>query len=520
MASFRTVVPLMVVIGVVLMTSQPDAQDAWAPMDAKAVLQGVVKNMGGDVVRTVEITGTGYISEVGQNSIPGFDWPQYDVTAYTKAIDYGARSSSERITRRRGDPRRLGGGARIDGEQQLQRFSNDRYAWNVQGNATTPLLPTPAEIRQLDIWVMSPHGFLKAAMAAKDLTAHRRPARAAPRTQGDKPQTVLSFTIGKYKIDGFLSEDNLLVDRVRTWVANPVLGDMTYEIEFRDYKDFGGLKYPGIIHQHQGDGRPVKEAELAWHGARDAYNIEITKVQTNIAVPAIGVPETVKQAAVAPVRVDVRKLADGVWFMGGGELNSVAVEFSDFIAVIEAPIDEARSIAVINEVHKAIPRKPIKYIVNTHHHFDHAGGLRTYLAEGAVVITQKENLEFYETVFLTLMPRTMQPDRMSLENDWMRPTFEVVNQQYSLTDGTGGRILELYKTGGHSTNMLMAYLPKVKILVEADLYMPRGPQALAPKNFVQMVQRQGLDVQQVVSLHGPVTQWSEVIASIGKTASN
>ena len=518
MASSRTTVPLMVVVGLVLMAGTPGAQDAWAPMDAKAVLQAVVKNMGGDTVRTVEITGSGYISEVGQNGIPTYDWPQYDVTAYTKTIDYGARSSREQITRRRGDPRRLGGGARIEGEQQLQRLVVDKVAWDVLGSTTTPVASTPAEIRQMDIWLMSPHGFLKAAMAAKDLTAHRRPARAAPRTQGDRPQTVLSFTMGRYKIDGFLSDDNLRVDRVRTWVANPVLGDMTYETEFRGYKDFGGIKYPGIIHQHQGDGRPVKEAELAWHGARDAFNIEITKVQTNVPVAAIAVPAAVQKAAITPVRVDARKLADGIWFMGGGDLNSLAVEFSDFIAVIEAPIDEARSIAVINETHRVIPKKPIKYVVNTHHHFDHAGGLRTYVAEGAIVITQKENVEFYETVFLTLMPRTMQPDRMSIANDWMRPTFETVNQQYSLTDGTGGRILELYKTGGHSTYMLLAYLPKEKILVEADLLNPRGPRALAPKNFVQMVQRQGFDVQQVVSLHGPVTPWSELVASIGKSS--
>src|SRR5262245_34138444 len=118
MSSLRRILPLHIVVGLVLMTGRPGAQDFWAPMDAKAVLQAIVKNMGGDTVRTIEITGSGYISDVGQNSIPGFDWPQYDVTAYTKTIDYGARASREQITRRRGDPRRLGGGARIDGEQQ------------------------------------------------------------------------------------------------------------------------------------------------------------------------------------------------------------------------------------------------------------------------------------------------------------------------------------------------------------------------------------------------------------------
>lgn len=97
-----------------------------------------------------------------------------------------------------------------------------------------------------------------------------------------------------------------------------------------------------------------------------------------------------------PLKVEVQKVAQGVWYLTGGSHHSVAVEFKDHVVVVEAPWNEERSLAVIAEVKKTIPGKPIKYVVNTHHHFDHSGGLRTYVAEGATVITHEMNKAFYE----------------------------------------------------------------------------------------------------------------------------
>ena len=101
----------------------------------------------------------------------------------------------------------------------------------------------------------------------------------------------------------------------------------------------------------------------------------------------------------APV-VATEKIAEGIYNVaGGGATASVAVEFADFITVLEAPLSEARSLAVIEEVKKLIPNKPIKYLVNTHHHFDHSSGLRTYVAEGAIIVTHDVNKAFYQKTF-------------------------------------------------------------------------------------------------------------------------
>ena len=96
----------------------------------------------------------------------------------------------------------------------------------------------------------------------------------------------------------------------------------------------------------------------------------MTNIQANVAVPAITVPDAVRQAKVPPVKVESQKLADGVWLVAGGTHNSLAVEFRDYVTVVEAPLNEERSLAVIAEVNKLVPGKPIRYLVNTDHHWE------------------------------------------------------------------------------------------------------------------------------------------------------
>ena len=161
--------------------------------------------------------------------------------------------------------------------------------------------------------------------------------------------------------------------------------------------------------------------------------------------------------------VRTQKIANGVYYLTGGTHHSVVVEFADHLAVIEAPQNEARSLAVIKEIRKSVGKKPIRYIINTHHHFDHSGGLRTYVEEGATVITQEINKAFYEKVLSPTAPRTLNPDGLALEKKKI-PTLniETVADKKVLMDKT--RTLELYVIKGspHNDGILMAYLPAEK----------------------------------------------------------
>jgi glyoxylase-like metal-dependent hydrolase (beta-lactamase superfamily II) len=295
---------------------------------------------------------------------------------------------------------------------------------------------------------------------------------------------------------------------------------MLYETRYSDYKDFGGVKFPAVIHHHEGDDR--------LNQGHNALEIRVTSVQPNVSLPALAVPDVVKAPA-PPVRVESQKLADGVWLLGGGSHNSVAVEFRDFTAVVDAPLNEDRSLAVIAEVYKLIPNKPIRYLVNTHHHFDHSGGLRTYVAEGATIVTHQGNREFYEKVLFSPAPRTLQPDRLySLNPDVVRDAvFETLNQKYVMSDGT--RTLDVYPVQGlqHNATMLIAYLPKEKILIDADLYSPPAqgappPAAPTPSmvTLAQNIQRLKLDVTQHVPIHGRVGTMDEFAKIVGKPTTN
>ena len=487
--------------------------------DARAVLQAVARNIGADTVKTIQISGAGFNAAAGQSYSPTADWPRFEVTSYTKAIDYDARFSREQVTRRQGTyPTQGGGGTPIQGEQRLDFILSGNVAWNVQGNNPVPIVRgyldgiSVVELRQLEI-VLTPHGFVKAALAAG-----ANPTAVAWTPRGRRVTEVSFTALGKYRVTGTINDQNV-IEFVQTRIANPVFGDMLYEFRYGPYKDFGGVKFPTIIHHHQGDDR--------LNPGHNVMDIRVSAVQANVAVPAVAVPDAAR-APVPPFRVESQKLADGVWFLGGGSHNSMAVEFRDFVAVVEAPLNEERSLVVMAEVYRLAPNKPIRYLVNTHHHFDHSGGLRTYVAEGATIVTHQANRDFYQQVLFSAAPRSLQPDRLFAFNpDVVRdPVFETVNQKYVLSDGT--RTLDLYPVQGlgHAASMLVVYLPKEKILVNADLYsppVPGGPPPAANPNMVtlnQTIQRLKLDVAQHLPIHGRVGTHDEFVKIMGTPATN
>lgn len=496
--------------------------------DARSVLQAATTAMGGGNLKTIRYSGAGWTAAVGQSFGLTDDWPRFEVPRYTRVIDYDARSSREDFARRQGSyPPRGGGFTPLVGEPRTIALSSGNFAWNLDGETAVPQtrpyldgMPV-ADLRQLEI-VLTPHGFLKAALAGNPTAISLRLAGAASEglTGDGRKATIVSFTaLGKYKVNGTINDQNIL-ELVTTWIPNPFYGDMLYEMRYTDYKDFGGVKFPTLLHVHQGD--PV------FNPAHNITEIRVTSVEPNVSVPAIAVPDAVRQAAAPPVRVDPQKLADGVWLLAGGSHNSVAVEFRDFVTVVEAPMNEARSLAVIDQVNTLVPNKPIRYVVNTHHHFDHSGGLRTYFSQGATVVTQQANQDFYVNVLFHPGPRTLQPDRLATYYPMFtvsrRPApLETVNQKYVLSDGV--RTMELYAMTGlnHVQGMLIAYLPKEKIVVNADLYSPPAPGAPPPAanpNIVSLarnIQRLKLDVAQHAPIHGRVGTHEEFLKIAGKT---
>jgi glyoxylase-like metal-dependent hydrolase (beta-lactamase superfamily II) len=224
-------------------------------------------------------------------------------------------------------------------------------------------------------------------------------------------------------------------------------------------------------------------------------------------------------APAAAARIQSEKLGDGVWAMNYGNERGIAVEFKDHVVIVEAPGGDEQSLATIAEAKRLFPGKPIQYVVNTHHHSDHAGGIRTYAAEGIPIITHESHKRYYEQEIFK-NPHMLNPDRLARMP--RAAVIETIKDKRVLTDGD--MTLELYLVRGnlHAEGMLMAYVPKDKLLIQADLFVqrPGAPPLPAPSpfttNLVENVERLKLDVQRVAHIHGGIDSWSEILKTAGR----
>jgi len=447
-------------------------------------LEGAAAALGAADIRSVEYSGTGRWFQFGQAPNPTLPWPPFDLSRFTAAVDYQQPSARVEMVRRQVVEAGRVRPAPID-QRPIQVVSGT-FAWNLAAPAGAaagaPPAPAPQpaalEERLAEIWT-TPHGFLKAAAANKATTT----------ASGDGSD--VTFTIdGKYKYEGRINAQNE-VERVQTWIDSTVLGDTPVEITYSGYRDFGGIRFPSRIVRIQG-GHPV---------------LELT-IETAAANPSVAaeVPEQVRAFTPPAVNVVMEPLAPGVHYVRGGSHHSVAIDQRDHIIVVEGPQDEARSQAVIAKIKDTIPGKPIRYMVNTHVHFDHSGGLRTYVAEGATIVTHEMNRPYYEKAWA--QPRTIRPDRLA-----GAPTaakFETFTDKHVLDDGK--RQIEVHQIAGsgHNDAYAMVYLPAERILIQVDAYAPLAanappPTAVSPftVNLLENVERLKLNVQTIAALHGP-----------------
>lgn len=501
-------------IGLLLLASTamiaPAAAQNAGQQAAKTLLQAADKAIGASNVKSLTTTATGWRGYPGQQFAEG-DLPRSD-TKTTLTINFGGKSWNLAYTRTQGTNAIRGGGAGfpVQGERHFAELGSGDYAWNLnpQGQPVRQAA-TDAGDRQLSI-ATNPIGFIKAAEAADNAAVTDRYFGRQNRTvkvvafttkvcDGPQPQCTRRLT-------GEFNNDNML-ERVITWIPDPVMGDKMVEYRWSDYRDVGGgVKYPFHLHAHMGD-HPLIPGGHNW------LDLRTTNVKVNVADAALTAPDSVRNAPLpTQARVVATTLAPGVVLMGGGSHNSIAVEFKDYVTVIEGPLSNQRTNAVVAEVRKTFPNKPIRYLVNTHNHFDHLGGVRGYVAEGATVITDDKNRNFYQRVVLAPQPRSLQNDRLSTRP--FAPTgpgtleLQTFTDHYTISDGS--ETIELYHVDGlnHSDNMLVAYLPKEKILINADLYSPPaagGNLANVNNNAVVLfnnVKRLKLDVAQHVPIHG------------------
>jgi glyoxylase-like metal-dependent hydrolase (beta-lactamase superfamily II) len=455
---------------------------------ADTQLQQIADALDVSTIKTFQFTANGKMFHVGQSTSPMAAWPRYYVKSVTRMYDFTAGAMREQMVRTQGEtPPSGGGGQPLEGDQQSITYIASDLAWNEAGKNFAPR-PHEASARAHEL-AISPHGVVRAAFANN--------AAVTKKMMDGREMTVISFTDhGKRKIVAYANDQNA-IERVESSYGHPVVGDIKVVTNYGPYRDFAGVKFPTKIIQYQ-DGLPALDLTVTAVRANPTFNVEV--------------PANVRST---PTTVKSEKAADGVWFISGESHNSVLIEMKDYLIVVEAPLGDDRSMAVIAEVKKLVPSKPIKYLVNTHHHFDHSGGVRAYAAEGATIVTHEINRPYFERAALNSW--SLAPDRLAKSKK--KPVFQTMGDNMVLTDGA--RSVELYQIVGnaHHDGFVMAYLRKEKLLIEADAYTPRAvPKTPDPftVNLAANVQRLRIDVDRILPLHGQIVPYGELLNAIGK----
>ena len=464
--------------------------------DAKAVIDTAANTIGATSLRSIEYSGTGSTYGFGQAIGPGQAWPRFTMTRYAAAINYLAPALREEIVRVDDENPPRGGGA---GPFNPATGQGGIRPIPFGPQTQTRQLAPRTEGALIQLWMMTPHGFLKAA-AANSATVTTASVR------GRRVQTV-SFALGRHTVTGTI-DDQHLVERVETRLDNNVLGDMHVETTYADYKDFAGVKFPTRIVLEQG-GYPTLDVTVAGVQPNSAASAALESL---VSAPAGG-------GAPAPVKVEGKKLADGVWFLDGGAPMSYLVECADHLVMIEGPGNDARTEEAIREAKRLAPAKPIRYVVNTHEHFDHAGGIRGVAAAGITIITHQVNKPYFERIFKN--PHTLSPDNLARSS--RTAVIEAVGGSRVLSDGTN--TIEIHHVRGnlHDPGLLMVYLPRHKMLIQADAFAARPPDARplpGPSpftvNLLENIERLKLDVQQILHLHGGVEPFANLVRAAGR----
>ena len=314
-----------------------------------------------------------------------------------------------------------------------------------------------------------------------------------------RPHDVIDYvTNDGARLALYIDAETGLLSKFETFITDSFAGDSIAETRFTSQRKVGNYIVPARrVTAINGD------VTNDFGFADVAFNGELR-------------PETFQapqglRAITFPSPTPVTKHAEKIYTTLAGGYNVLFVDFNDHIFVMETPGNERVSLQAIEQIKKTIPNKPIKYVAVTHHHDDHAGGIRTYMAEGATLIVAPGEEAFFKKV--SGVKFNALPD--SLIRNPREPKFEPIqNGKRVLTDGT--TTVELYDIGKgpHAEEMLVAYFPDHKMIYQGDLLNrpATGDYPIAndtSAHFLNWIDSKKLAVELTIPVHGPPTTIAE-----------
>ena len=310
-----------------------------------------------------------------------------------------------------------------------------------------------------------------------------------------RPHDVIDYvTNDGARLALYIDQENGLLSKYETLITDRFAGDSVVENRFTGQRKVGSHMVP------------ARRVQVLNGDIINDFGFTEVSINTELRPELFKLPEGLR-AVTFPAPTPVTKHAEKVYTTSAGGYNVLFVDFNDHVFVMEAPGNDRVSLQAIEQIKKTIPNKPIKYVAVTHHHDDHAGGIRTYMAEGATLIITPGEQEFFKKV--SNVRFGADPD--SLTRNWREPKFEPIqNGKRVLTDGT--TTVEIYDIGNgpHTEGMLVAYFPDSKMIYQGDLLNrpSNGDYPIAndtSAHFLNWIDSKKLAVELTIPVHGTPT---------------
>jgi glyoxylase-like metal-dependent hydrolase (beta-lactamase superfamily II) len=366
--------------------------------------------------------------------------------------------------------------------------------------------------------LVSPHLLLRQALL-------RGSARQLPDTQvGGQPHHVLELEEVAHPLRLFIDTETGLPSRLETLEDDPVWGDSLLEVTFEDWREVGSFRAPFKVMLRQA-GRELlleERTEVAFNTPVDDTALVIPPAYMTLADPegaARGESRSSWYNRWLALNfnldfnfgqsVQVTDVAPDVIHLTGAFHHSLAVKMAGSIVVLDAPLDDARARTLLTAVKARWPGLPVSHLLLSHFHWDHAGGARAFVAEGATIITAESNRDFLQA--LVSAPHSVVADTLAQRPAPLRALYVSDSAPVVLDDGGTQRVELRRVQTTHSQDMLVAWLPTSRLLFAIDLYSPNTapPEGALPGSFGMWarelylgIQSQGLDVERIIGAHG------------------
>ena len=435
--------------------------------------------------RTLAIEGEGTAWNLGQNRTPRDELPAWKITGYSRSIDLPNERMRVRQVR---TVQFLFAGASV---QRLDQGIDGGIGYNLAEDGSVSRAPDAAVHDRRVEMLHYPLTLLRAALDPNAKVENLRRENGADRVD------VTTASGEMLTVD--LDPATKLPVRITSMAYNANLGDVAIETSFEDYRETGGLKLPSHL-VTKIDKYPQSDLRIT---------------RTAIDGPADpGAPAGVANMSVPPaaaITVTAQEVGKGIWWLAGsGNHRSVLFEFADHLVLFEAPLNELRTKAVIDTARSLRPGKPLTHVIVSHHHFDHSGGLRAAIAEGLTVITYRGNVQFFEE--LAARKHSIVQDALARSPRPLK--IEPVDEELTLEDGTLEVRLYHVKDNPREGTNLFAYVPRDRILVQADLYDSTWLRHPWGDNLPFNLALHKLQVLRDVPVHGAIQSYTDVLKTI------